>query len=518
MVNENVFLRFSKIVAKHPDNPALEVNNKIYSYFELHKLALGIASILANYVEEQFVGILSSRSLSTYAGILGTLAAKKCYVPFNPKFPVERIKKIISLTNCKIFIIDQEFFQILNSLFDKTNGLIIITPEIESPVLKLASGVIHFNQYYIKTNSVINLKDLNTSNFAYLLFTSGTTGEPKGIPVTHVNLNAYLDNILPKYQINASDRCSQAFDTTFDPSFHDMFIAWSNGACLVVVPRNDLLAPVKFIKEKGITVWSSVPSMVNIIKRFRLDNKSSLPDVRYTLFTGEACPYGVFETWKKMAPNSLIINGYGPTELTINITDFKIPDNLLLKDCINSIVPIGKIFDKHSFIIFDNRELKNEGELAVEGPQVVSGYLNQPEKTAEFFIEINNQIYYKTGDIVRIDQNEVIHYLGRKDNQVQIRGYRVELGELESLITNITKNRVVAIGWPVKDGLTEGVVAFVEGSVDINLVLSQCKENLPEYMVPSNIICVSPFPLNINGKTDRNQLTKILDNHRFSRQ
>ena len=281
MIFENVFLKFTKTVFKHPDNPALEVNNFVYSYTELYQRALGIASVLLNFPEEQFVGILSYRSFSTYAGILGTLASGKCYVPFNPKFPVERTRKILSLVNCKIFIVDKEFLHLLPEIFQNSNKeIVIITPEIEDMRKSYQFRSIYYDKTNVERQTLSDVPPVNEHNYAYLLFTSGTTGEPKGIPITHSNLTHYIEFMSQNYPVYSTDSCTQLFDTTFDLSVHDMFITWNGAAKLVVIPKNLLFAPIKFLVERKVTIWFSVPSTISFLLKMGILKKNCLPSLR----------------------------------------------------------------------------------------------------------------------------------------------------------------------------------------------------------------------------------------------
>jgi non-ribosomal peptide synthetase component F len=357
-----------------------------------------------------------------------------------------------------------------------------------------------------KDNTEFRLEE-NSNDNAYLLYTSGSTGEPKGIVVSHENLNAFFNNVLPKYDITTSDRISQFFDFTFDPSIHDMFLAWNSGAVLVCVPDEHLIAPHKFIIQNDITFWSSVPSVGRFLRKLRVLKSGVFPQLRYTLFTGEALPFEVYSSWKEAASNSVIINGYGPTELTMNISDFWIPDDLSLNDCYNGIVPIGFVFSDHIFVLMENDMISTDkGELLISGPQQVNGYFNDPDRTKESFIYINNRRYYKTGDIV-LSNIDGLKYLGRLDNQVQIRGFRVELSEIEYALKIMRISESVAIGYPRNTNIVERIVLFVANyGGTVSEIVSFLKDRLPEYMIPTNIVLVDSFPLTVNGKLDKNEL------------
>jgi amino acid adenylation domain-containing protein len=350
----------------------------------------------------------------------------------------------------------------------------------------------------------------------YLLFTSGSTGTPKGIQISHKNLNSYLDFVQNKYPLFQTDRCSQAFDTTFDPSQHDIWTTWSVGATLVVIPQVTLFNPSKFIIKKELTVWYSVPTVANMMRKMKSTKPNTFPLLRYSIFSGEALPADLAEDWQQAAPNSKLINYYGPTEVTINITDYLW--NEKSKDIsLNNITPLGKIFKTHIYKIV-NADMKDvsfgsEGELIISGPQVAPGYYNDTEKTKQNFINLEDKVWYRTGDLVREDAENVIYFLGRIDHQIQIRGYRVELQEIESVVKEISKvNQVVAIPYPVQNNIAEGIVCFIEDEIDLNIakVIQLAAEKLPDYMVPKAIFQIKKFPENINGKIDRKRLHTII--------
>jgi amino acid adenylation domain-containing protein len=508
--------RFERISRLYPGNEALEVEGISYKYDSLLKLSLQINRLLQSYPEEEYVGILSYRTLSTYAGILGTLASGKCYVPFSPKLPSDRIRKIIRSAGCRIFIADREFIPLIPEfLAGSVTNAVIITPEEISFGIEDLPDLTIFDKNIISEQEIMPVNSTGSSNPAYLLFTSGSTGEPKGIPINNSNLSTYIEYISKVFPLFPQDRCTQLFDTTFDLSVHDMFVTWNAGAKLIVIPKKILMAPVKYLADRKITVWFSVPSLVSFLVRMNILRENILPDLRLSFFCGESLPVEIVKAWRKAAPDSRIINLYGPTETTISISWYEWSDSFSENESFNNIVPLGKVFGNHNIAILDkfNEAVKNgePGELSISGPQVANGYFKDESKTSLSFIKLENsgnRTYYKTGDLVRINPGGNLIFLGRKDNQVQIRGYRVELGEIEASIRQFTKCAVVAVGWPANGLLADGVIVFVESEAEIDGLQAYCSKVFPEYMVPSKTIWVKHFPLNINGKIDRNELIK----------
>jgi amino acid adenylation domain-containing protein len=360
------------------------------------------------------------------------------------------------------------------------------------------------------------------SDIAYLLFTSGSTGRPKGVPVTHGNATAFIDFAAERYGITAEDRFSQTFDQTFDLSIFDLFLAWERGAAVYALQPLDLIAPARFISKNKLTVWFSVPSIPALMRKKNTLKSGLLPSLRVSLFCGEPLPAETASAWQAAAPNSVVENLYGPTELTIACLYHRWNSASSPGQCVNGIVPIGRPFDGLGVAVLDE-ELRpvaedQPGELAVCGPQTTPGYWRDPAKTAERFVELSGQPFpaerfYRTGDRVRRLAEGDYVYLGRTDHQIKVLGFRVELGEIEAcLLAEPNIVEAVALGWPVVDGSAEGIVAFVSGSgIDLEWTMQEVRRRLPTYMIPKELHVVDSMPLNSNGKIDRKALAGRLD-------
>jgi amino acid adenylation domain-containing protein len=363
--------------------------------------------------------------------------------------------------------------------------------------------------------------NVDPKSIAYLLFTSGSTGQPKGVPISHSHVCAYVQYTCDRYAVNEDDRFSQEFDQTFDLSVHDMFVCWERGACLYCVPERAVMAPAKFIRDNALTMWFSVPSVVGALTKLRLLQPNSLPSLRFSLFCGEPLPSPYAQAWSEAASNSILENLYGPTEATIAISNYRWDGRQSQQECLNGIVPIGKVFQgQKARIVDENRQPLTPGavgELCLSGSQVTTGYWNNPEKTRDQFIHMpgaEDALWYRTGDLAKQDENGCLFYVGRIDHQVKIRGHRVELQEIEEVVRKACgSSQVVSVPWPVRNGSGDGVVAFVSGleSLDYGHIAAYCSGVLPEYMVPKKIYLIAEMPLNVNGKIDRQKLFQILE-------
>jgi len=363
--------------------------------------------------------------------------------------------------------------------------------------------------------------DVAVDSIAYLLFTSGSTGQPKGVMVSHANVLHYLDCVTKRYGFTSNDRVSQTFDLTFDLSAHDMFVAWESGACLCCPTQKQLIKPGAFVNDARLTVWFSVPSTAVFMRRFGVLKPGMYPGLRLSLFCGEALPVEVAHHWTLAAPNSVIENIYGPTELTIACTAYRWDNAKSPDECEQGIVPIGQPFDGMRALVVDEqlREVEDgrDGELLMSGPQLSLGYWQDEEKTRQAFVPLagKNGIYYRTGDRVRRPAvNKPLVYLGRLDNQIKVLGHRIELGEVEAAVRQISGlEGVVALGWPTRESHADGIEVFLEtDTFDTKALVSQLKGKLPVYMLPRNVLVLRRLPLNTNGKYDRKALQLILEN------
>src|SRR5207249_767114 len=231
--------------------------------------------------------------------------------------------------------------------------------------------------------------NVSVNSIAYLLFTSGSTGQPKGVMVSHQNVLHYVEYVTNRYGFTSSDRFSQTFDLTFDLSAHDMFVAWENGACVCCPTQKQLIKPGRFINDARLTAWFSVPSTAVFMRRLGDLNPGLYRGLRLSLFCGEALPLEIAREWALAAPNSVIENIYGPTELTIACTAYRWDNLNSPAECEHGIVPIGEPFVNMRPLIVDHdlREVAtgDEGELIMTGPQLSQGYWCDEEKTRRAF-------------------------------------------------------------------------------------------------------------------------------------
>ncbi len=508
---------FLQSVERDPESPCLRWDGGTLTYAQMADRAARIADSVGDAPR---VAILAERTPTAYAGVLGTLMAGATYVPLNTAHPADRNRVILERSGAGAVIADSAgFAQLPAVLTDAVPETLVVADEGIDPTVPINAR-----------HPVVNAREGQAALMprttverdapAYLMFTSGSTGVPKGVAVSHANVRALVSRLAARYRLTPADRLSQMFDLTFDLSVFDQFMAWEAGACLVCPSRADVLNPANFIREQELTVWFSVPSVAMFMRRLGSLAPGSFPSLRWSLFCGEPLPLELAEAWSAAAPGSTLENLYGPTEVTVACTVYRWQGEESRPQCIHGIVPIGEPFAGLDVMLTDPAlhevAAGEPGELLVTGDQVTLGYWNDTERTEAAFVTPpgTSATYYRTGDLVtRRTADAPLSYLGRLDHQVKILGHRVELLEIEAALRVATgRDSVAAVAWPRTGSGAAGVVAFVAGGpVDAARVRTVLASRLPPYMVPRQIREIPELPLNSNGKIDRRALEALLE-------
>jgi amino acid adenylation domain-containing protein len=512
---------------RFPDNIALSIGTLELTYAQLRELAQPVADWLRRHkqVAAPRVGILASRSLSTYAGILGTCWGGGTYVPISTKLPEDRFIQLLGRIRAEALIVDSESLLLLSQRVLSHCPRLILGPELAASVEMQSDA----NTKVVVTGkgglSSFDAEDrpvpVEPKNLGYIEFTSGTTGIPKGVTISAGAVAHFIGAMQARYAFEPTDRVAGLAEITFDISVFDMFATWNCGAALCVAPATQLIAPAGFIHRQRATVIFTVPSVASNMKRMKMLVPGAMPSLRYSLFSGEPLPVISATLWMQAAPNSIVDDLFGPTEATVVCTGqrFTGPENATPN---RGVVAIGKPFDGMEVAIVDPalQVLPDgeQGELLLAGPQLSSGYFDAEELTRASFPVLQGKRWYRTGDLAYRDTSGIFHHLGRIDNQVKVRGLRVELEEVEAYLREIYRtDSVAAVAWPVDHGSANGIVAFVSGQfgMDDPDIRTQIKDRLPGYMVPSTVHRVDSLPLNANGKVNRKQLFTLLDEGKF---
>lgn len=514
-MNYNLALPFYENALREPRAVALVVDEKRISYGELAGLARQIAGWL-HRAPTRTVGILASRSLETYAGVLGTLWSGAAYVPITPNIPEDRLIRILQLTRMDALIVDPAGAELLTeSVLKEAPKRILHGAEAKHVLTSPGVTVESFD--HLPDSGPEQPATVADDGLAYVLFTSGTTGTPKGVMIEAGSVAQFLKVAQERCGFRSTDRFSQVSELTFDASVLDLYAAWALGASVHVVPAAQLMAPAKFIRDQELTIWFGVPSTAVFMEKMKMLKEAAFPSLRISIFAGEALPLATALAWKRAAPNSVIENFYGPTELTVDCIAQRLEDPPYLTPN-RGTVAIGRQFPGIDARIVD-ADLKflppdQEGELVVAGRQVARGYLGDEALTARQFPTIDGRRWYRTGDLAYVDSAGVFHHLGRIDNQVKILGNRVELEEVEAHLREIIgTDAVAAIAWPWELDRATGIVAFhCAPGVSAERVREEMKKRVPSYMVPARIHELEAMPMSSSSsKINRKALIRLLE-------
>lgn len=466
-------------IAQYQNRPAFYINGVFYTYKQLSERISAIRTIIRSARrDEQIWGLALHDDLYTYASIFALWMEGKAYVPLHPSWPEDRIESIKQQVGCS---------NVLDACDAPFTGM-----------------------------DLDNWAEVSEDDLAYILFTSGSTGVPKGVQLTRRNIAAFMDSFWQTgIDITSEDRCMQVFDLTFDVSVQSYLVALTRGACVYTVPYGQVkyLYAASLIQEQHITFGAMAPSMLTYLRPYF--DEFDAGSMKACILTAEACPVDLMEAWYGCAKNTEIYDFYGPTEATIYCTYYKLTrggENLSL----NGIISIGKpLANVQAIIIREDGSLVEgleKGELCVAGDQVTPGYWKNDEKNASSFFVRDGVRYYHTGDLCYWHESGNIMYSGRIDQQAKIQGFRVELGEIEHHARQFYSNerRVMAIAFQNAQNLTE-IALFIEAKEeDTKPLIEYLRTKMPHYMIPTRILFEATFPLNKSEKVDRNALKQKL--------
>ena len=502
MRNFNIGLGLARSAAARPDAIAFVFGRETHSYGTFTRRVKPLAARLRAGLRSRRVGILASRSIEAYLGIAATAWAGGAYVPLNLKWPEARLVDLLDRLDLDALVVDRNGAQRLTPLVREAAPALVLGPDGTDTQPLAGDG-----------STMDEPAHVDARETAYVIFTSGTTGAPKGVVVSAGSLELYLDQTRTWTCISADDRVAEAHDVTFDLSVHNTFLAWEAGAALHVMSALDMLTPTRFIERHQATCWMSVPTLAAMVRDGELA-PGSLPSLRLSIFCGEPLPVALAERWGAAAVNSTVENIYGPTECTVVCTRQRLTKPPLVTPGRN-ILAIGRPYETFDVTLLD-RKLAivpdgEVGEIALAGPQLSDGYFDAAAETAQRFRTIRGRRWYLTGDLGRRDAHGVLHHMGRVDNQVKLKGNRIELEEVETHLRRAADTQLAAVvAWPVIDGSAQELVGFVVGGADEAALQAAMAEALPRYMVPTTIRSVRELPCNANGKVDRRALAALL--------
>lgn len=484
---------FEENVEKNPNSIAIIDNDKKISYKELNILANKIAHFLQekNINQNSIIAVSMQRNYFLIASILGILKIGCSYLPIFPEYPTERIEYILKNSKCAYLLTDYD------TQFNNSSNI----------------TTLDLNPYNINNlNFKISLDDL-----AYVIYTSGSTGTPKGVMLKHSNLLNFLYCFNDQFnnKFSKEDKCLSLTNISFDVSVCEIFMPLMFGSTLVLYPENTLTnIPLlcNILSKHQITFLYLPPSLLLSTFKFIKDNGINT-FINKMLVGVEPIKNKTLNNYYELNNKLEIVNGYGPTETTICATFFKhIKTDVELE---NEIVPIGKALCNNNLQILDQNlkpvPINSYGEIYISGENVSKGYLNNKDLTNKSFISINNNIYYKTGDIAKIEYDGNIHFKGRNDSQIKFKGNRIELNEINLNIQKIPGvNNCITIIQNTNN--IEYLCSYITTNTPITSgsIKAYLKNVLPHYMIPTHIMVLDKIPLTPNGKIDKKALPQII--------
>lgn len=505
----NTGLLFSKIAGKNAGRTALKYpDGATVTYEQLNSLSNRIAHYFAAHglKSGDVIAIFNNKSPIGYACMLAALKTGIIYTNLDLTSPYQRIKKIAERCKPKLL------------LYDIDCALRSEMEELQIPFVNLYEGFEAGLTAYSAELPAFT-RDVTGANGAYIMFTSGSTGFPKGAVISHANLINFIAWGQAEFGITGDDIMTNANPIYFDNSVFDFYVALFSGAQLAPLTNEVTREPfglVKAVAAAGCTTWFSVPSLLVYLITTRALGANSLPAMRRFIFGGEGFPKPKLKKLHEMYGHAAsLYNVYGPTECTCICSSYKISKADF--DDMNNLAPLGYLAPNFSYVLTNTDETGKFGELCLKGPNVGAGYYNDPERTRKSFIQNPyntdfNETIYCTGDLVQVDEKGWLHFKGRADNQVKHMGYRIELEEIESMLNTLPYVHESAVIYEHINESLGQIVAFVSaagGAAESAQVIADIKKLVPEYMVPRKVHILEAMPKNQNGKTDKGALKQL---------
>ncbi|MGB3464700.1 MAG: amino acid adenylation domain-containing protein, partial [Cyclobacteriaceae bacterium] len=498
LVAEVIPEKFRQIAKQYPGTTAVYYNGSSISYRALNERSDSVAASLISYgLSESVVAVCMDKSIDIIAVILGIWKSGNIYLPIDGKLPVERIKYLLDDSEAAMLICDVDHV-------------------VAGKTLENYREMITSPDQLFRENASVN-RELSPSgdHLAYIIYTSGSTGLPKGVMISSGSIAHHAERMAKIYHIKAGDRVLQSASWSFDLSVEQLVITITQGATLYLADEEVIHSPelINFLADHRITFCSNSPKFTEgifseILDDAELTGRLSLKTME---IGGEAADAGFCRRWVQsdLGKNCQLFNAYGPTEATVAATGYAVP-----ADFQEDQVPIGKPIPGTSvFLLKPNGELAQAGEtgeICVSGKRIGQGYLKRPDLTEEKFIPTafaSGAVTYKTGDLGRWNDRGELLFEGRIDDQIKIRGYRIEPGEIAAAINQMDAVKKSLVLAPDDTRIIAFIVA--DNELTSKEIGEYLQEKLPSYMIPADYLLVDNFPLNLNGKTDKEQLLRL---------
>ncbi len=508
-----------KSASSNPDKAALRFNGKNLSYAELVRRADNLAWLLQDCGVRKLdrVGVFLNKSLETVVAIYAIMRAGAVYVPLDPRSPLSRLQFMLHDCGIRHLITHEAQLDAVKELVAHES---LLTHIVGIPVISIEGiNAIAWEEIYAMPGSHPRDPGSMEQDLAYIMYTSGSTGNPKGLMHTHSSGLSYTRMSALTYDVRPEDVISNHSPLHFDMSTFDYFTSLLAGATTVIIPEAYTKLPAslsQLIQSERMTIWYSVPfALIQLLLRGALPSRN-LSTLRWVLFGGEPFPPKHLKALMELWPHARFSNVYGPAEVN-QCTYYHVPP--LTED--DESVPIGKVWENACGLILDENDQEVSdgeiGELLVRTPTMMRGYWNRPDLNERAFYRRQlfhnyEEVYYHTGDLVQVQTDGNMKFLGRKDRQVKTRGYRVELDEVENALGNhpqVEEAAVFAI--PGEEGsqhIEAAVILKTGETVQEKELKSHLASLLPWYALPQRVLVLKEFPRTGSGKIDRRQLSQ----------
>lgn len=504
-----------------PQHDAFRFGNKSLSYTELSDKMNQLANVLIDHEVQRGdrIGVFLNRSLETAIAIYGILNAGAVFVPMDPQAPLARNRFLLADCNIQYLITNPAQKRSLKALLtEKTPLKALIGIDVDWPVTSVSWAEV-FKQD--KQDPAVNILE---SDLAYIMYTSGTTGQPKGIMHTHYSGLSYAKLSKALYDVKENDRVGNHSPLHFDISTFGYFSSPLAGATTVIISDAHTKMPAslsQLIEKEALTIWYSVPLALTQILHKGILEERDFSALRWVLFGGEPFPTKHLLSLMKRLPQAQFSNVYGPAEVN-QCTYYTIPEDLEE----DKPIPLGEIWDNTEMLIVNQEDQLvasgEQGELLIRSATMMSGYWKQPALTEKGFYKQKQpnssfeHTFYRTGDLVKVDARGLLLFLGRKDRQIKTRGFRVELDEVEAAVLNLQMIQACAV-FPVKNQdegfLIEALIVLKDKlASDEKAIKDELAKVLPTYAIPHRIRFSTKIPRTAAGKVNHKLLQKQSNN------
>lgn len=519
-----------RAVSQYPGRPAVRERDRQVSYAELDQIVNRVASLLVSRGPQAGarIGVWLNKSVEAVAAIHAVLRTGAMYVPVDPTSPPRRAARVLADSDPAWLVTTPERAASLDAVAPEVarrRSLLLVggatgNPGPSAPAVEADRIVASWEEALTRYAGAPRVTaQTGAGEVAYILYTSGSTGSPKGVALSHGNARAFVDWATQEFALTCLDVLASHAPFHFDLSILDLFGAAASAACVSLVPESwQGLGPAlaRFIADQRVSVWYSVPSALQRIAEAGNSDLLAGCDLRIVAFAGEEYPVRRLLRLVAVLPGETVLyNLYGPTETNV-CTYHRLPAGDLAGDAARA-VPIGRACPYASAVLMDGdgqlSAAATTGELCIAGASVMQGYWQDAEKTALSMVEADGMRYYRTGDIVRRDAAGQYVFVGRRDGMVKVKGHRIELGEVEAVLEASPEVReAVCVVVPGLDGMTR-LVALVTAAPrarpEERGLRRYCREHLPGYMVPERITTIEALRYTLTGKLDRRSMAVL---------